>query len=177
MFQRHIAAAILCAAAAVCATPAAAQDSAQFMVGAGVFGFGVATEPRNAEVRIAYRFQSGIFGTDGVFRGFKPLIGAAAQTNGSQFAYVGLAAPFVFGAEDRWEFVFEGGPGAYRQGSSALDLGGTFEFHLGAGISYAVSDTGRFGIGVYHISNANIHPKNPGVNSILATYTFAFDGP
>jgi len=176
MFQRHIAAAVLLVVATI-AAPAFAQDSARLMVGAGVYGFGVDSEPNNAEVRVAYRFQHGLFGTEGVFRGFKPLIGAALQTNGSQFAYVGLAAPFVFGAEDRWEFVFEGGPGAYRQGSSALDLGGTFEFHLGASVNYAISDRGRFGIGVYHISNANTHRKNPGVNSILATYTFSFDGP
>jgi lipid A 3-O-deacylase len=175
MFQRYLAAAILCVAAAVCA-PASAQDRAQLMVGAGVFGFGVASEPRNAEFRIAYRFQNGLFGTDGVFRGFKPLIGAAVQTSGSQFGYLGLAAPFVFGADDRWEIVFEGGPGAYRQGSSSLDLGGTFEFHLGLAASYAVSDSGRLGVGVYHISNANTHAKNPGVNSVLATYTFSFDG-
>jgi lipid A 3-O-deacylase len=181
MFQRQIAAAMLFLAAAVCAPGApgvfAAEDSAQLMVGAGVFGFGVNSEPNNAEARIAYRFATGFLGTDGVFRGFKPLVGFAAQTNGSQFGYVGLAAPFVFGADERWEFVVEGGPGLYRQGSSALYLGGTFEFHLGAGLNYAVTERGRLGIGIYHISNANIHAKNPGVNSILATWAFSLNGP
>jgi hypothetical protein len=164
-------------AAALCASGAVAKDQGNLMIGAGVFGFGVASEPEQAEFRLQYRFQNGIFGTEGVFRGFKPLIGGAVQTSGSVFGYVGLAAPFVFGEDDRWEVVVEGGPGLYRQGSSSLDLGGTFEFHLGVAASYALSDRGRLGLGVYHISNANLHQKNPGVNSILATYTFTFDGP
>lgn len=163
--------------AAVCAAPASAEDSARLMLGAGVFGFGVDSDPNNAEGRIEYRFSHGFFGTDGVFRGFKPLVGVAAQTNGSVFGYVGLAVPFVFGAEDRWEVVVEGGPGAYHQGSSSLYLGGTFEFHVGLAANYAVTDNGRLGVGIFHISNANFHRKNPGVNSILAIYTFSFDAP
>ena len=163
-------------AAAVCAVTASAKDDARLMLGTGVFGFGVASEPHHAEWRIQYRFQQGIFGTEGVFRGFKPLVGFAAQSNGSMFGYAALAAPLVFGDEDRWEVVLEGGPGYYRQGSSSLNLGGKFEFHVGLATSYAINDSGRLGIGIYHISNANFHKKNPGVNSILASYTFAFDG-
>lgn len=173
---RFSAAAILLAAA-LSISAANAADRGNLMVGAGVFGFGVASEPNEAEFRAQYRFQNGFFGTDGVFRGFKPLVGAAVQTSGSQFVYVGLAAPLVFGEGDRWEVVLEGCPGYYRQGSSALDLGGDFEFHVGLATSYALSDSGRLGLGIYHISNANFHQKNPGVNSILATYTFTFDGP
>jgi lipid A 3-O-deacylase len=179
MFQRHIAWAFLFMAAAVCTTPAYAidPDGARLMVGAGIFGFGVASEPKNVEGRIQYRFSQGIFSTDGVFRGFKPQIGFAAQTKGSQFGYAALTAPFVFGAEDRWEIVLEGGPGYYRQGSSTLNLGGKFEFHLAIATSYTITDSGRLGVGIYHISNANFHDKNPGVNSILVSYTFAFDVP
>ncbi len=177
MFQRLLVAALLFVAAAVCAVPASAQDTSRLMIGAGVFGFGVASEPKNAEGRIQYRFAKGLFATNGVFRGFKPIIGFAAQTNGSQFGYAALAAPLVFGHEDRWEVVLEGGPGYYRPGSSKLNLGGDFEFHVAIATSYAINDSGRIGIGIYHISNANFHKKNPGVNSILASYTFAFDGP
>src|SRR4051812_3484547 len=93
-----------------------AEDQAQLMLGAGVFGFGVASDPNKVEGRVEYRFAHGIFGTDGFFRGFKPLVGAAAQSSGSQFGFVGLAAPLEFGPN--WEVVLEGGPGYYRQGSS-----------------------------------------------------------
>ncbi len=175
--SHRISAAATLLAAALCISSAHAKDQGNLMVGAGVYGFGVASNPDQAEFRAQYRFQNGFFGTDGVFRGFKPLVGGAVQTSGSQFVYAGLAAPLVFGEDDRWEVVLEGGPGYYRQGSSALDLGGDFEFHVGLATSYALSGSGRLGLGVYHISNANFHKKNPGVNSILATYTFTFDGP
>ena len=179
MCKRVVIAAALFMAAVIGATqPAmAAGDQSQLMVGAGVFGFGVASEPNNVEARIQYRFKNGFLGGDGAFRGFKPLVGLAAQTSGSVFGYAGLALPFVFGADGRWEIVAEGALGAYRQGSSLLNLGGTFEFHLGLGANYAASENGRLGVGIYHISNANLHTKNPGVNSVLATYTFTFAGP
>lgn len=157
--------------------PAVAADQSQLMLGAGIYGFGVASEPNNAEARLQYRFKNGFLGGDGAFRGFKPLVGVAVQTSGSAFGYAGFALPFVLGADQRWEIVAEGALGAYRQGSSSLNLGGTFEFHLGLGANYAVSEQGRLGLGIYHISNANLHAKNPGVNSILATYTFTFAGP
>jgi len=181
MLKRQIAAAGFVLAAAVCAATGAqaqsASDQARLTLGAGVFGFGVDSDPNEAEFRASYRFANGLFGTDGSFRGFKPVIGIAAQTSGSVFAYAGLAAPFIFGADDRWEFVFEGGPGYYRQGKSNLDLGGKFEFHLGASLNYAVTENSRLGVGIYHISNANLHNKNPGVNSILANWVISFDGP
>ena len=165
------------AASLVCGLSAAAvaEDQAQLMLGAGVFGFGVASDPNKVEGRIEYRFAHGLFGTDGIFRGFKPVVGAAAQSSGSQFVFAGFAAPLEFGPN--WEVVLEGGPGYYRQGSSSLFLGGEFEFHVALATSYAISDTSRLGIGIYHISNANFHRKNPGVNSILASWSFRFDGP
>ena len=171
-----IAAALLMAAAIFPRASIAAEDQSQLMLGAGIYGFGVASEPNNAEFRVQYRFKNGFLASDGSFRGFKPLVGLAGHTSGSAFGYAGFALPFVLGADDRWEIVAEGALGAYRQGASSLNLGGTFEFHLGLAANYAVSDNRRLGLGIYHISNANLHAKNPGVNSILATYTFAFAG-
>ncbi len=174
MLQRSLIAALLWLAAMSFAPAAHAQDESRLMLGVGLYGFGVASEPNQLEARATYRFSKGLFGTDGVFRGFKPIIGAAGHSSGSLFGYVGLAAPFVFGADDRWEVVVEGGPGAYKQGNSKLFLGGTFEFHTAIQASYALTGRGRLGIGIYHISNANIHRKNPGVNSIAVSWTLLF---
>ncbi len=180
--HRPLIAALLFLLAAMSITPAAraqGPDDSRLMLGVGVFGFGVASDPNQLEARATYRFSQGIlqnlFGTDS-FRGFKPIVGAAGQSSGSFFGYVGLAAPFVFGNQDRWEAVLEGGPGIYEQGNSRLFLGGTFEFHVAAQVSYAVTDNGRLGFGIYHISNANTHRKNPGVNSLLASWTITFGG-
>ena len=178
MVQRNFVAAITLAAAlcAVLSPAIAYEDQARVTVGAGIFGFGVASDAKYIEGSLAYRFQNGLFGTDGIFRGFKPIVGVTAESAGSVFGYAGFAAPFVFGSENRWEVDAEGGLGAYHQGNSPLNLGGTFEFHVGLASSYALTDNGRLGLAVFHISNANLHRKNPGVNSILATWANSFNG-
>lgn len=174
MMQRSLIAAVLSLAAMSFSPVAYAEDDSRLMLGVGLYGFGVASDPNQLEARATYRFKQGIFGTEGIFRGFKPIIGAAGHSSGSLFGYVGLAAPFVFGDEARWEFVLEGGPGIYNQGNSKLNLGGTFEFHVAGQVSYQLTDRGRLGFGIYHISNANFHRKNPGVNSLLASWTILF---
>lgn len=174
MLKRQIAAAFLMLAAAVCAAPVSAKDDAQLSLGVGPFGFGVASEPNNVEGRASYRFAWGFLSNDGWFHGFKPLVGITANTGGSAFVYAGLAAPMTWD-EGRWEIVPEGGIGYYRQGKG-LFLGGERLFHVGLNASYALSDAGRLGVGVYHISNANTYRKNPGVNSILVTWAFTFNG-
>jgi hypothetical protein len=35
-------------------------------------------------------------------------------------------------------------------------------------------EDGRIGVAWTHISNANIHDKNPGVNSVIVTWTWMF---
>jgi hypothetical protein len=93
-----------------------------------------------------------------------------ANTKGGVMGWGGLAAPFQFG---RFELEASAGMGGYHRGSG-IDLGGTFEFHLGAGASYALSDNLRAGVLLTHISNANTHHINPGSNSALATLTWRF---
>ncbi len=150
-----------------------AEDKALINLSAGVFDVRSAA-PQEFEGRLEYRAGFGLFETDGVFRGFKPLVGVMANTAGAVFGYAGLAAPFAFDS-GRWEIVPSAAMGAYSKGDG-IDLGGTFEFHLGVGASYAVTDNSRLGVAIYHISNANTHRKNPGVNSVALTWSFAFDG-
>ena len=153
---------------------AVAEDKALLTLGAGVFDL-VKHRQQEAEGRIEYRFAHGVLGSDGVFRGFKPLLGVMANSAGGVFGYAGLAAPFAFD-DGRWEFVPSAGLGAYRRGDG-IDLGGTFEFHIGLAVSYAVTRNGRLGLALDHISNANTHRQNPGANSVLVTWSWAFDGP
>jgi lipid A 3-O-deacylase len=168
--------ALLVAASIVLLTPALtptvawAEDPSLLILNAGVFDL-VSHHPQRAEGRIEYRFGQGLFESDGAFRGFKPLLGLMANSAGAVYGYGGFAAPFDWG---KWEFTPAAGLGAYHRGKS-IDLGGTFEFHLALGLSYAISDRTRLGLAIDHISNANTHPKNPGANSILATFAIALD--
>ena len=114
---------------------------------------------------VMFRLGDGLFGGDGVFRGLNPMVGGMGASNGALYGYGGLAAPFQWG---KFEVEACGGVGAYHRGNG-YDLGGTFEFHLGLGFSYAIADGIRAGIALTHISNANTHRINPGLNSALAT--------
>lgn len=154
-------------------TAAHAEDKSLINLSAGVFDVRSAAK-QEFEGRIEYRFGTGAF-ESGAFRGFKPLVGVMANTGGAVFGYAGLAAPFAFD-DGRWEIVPSAAMGAYSKGNG-IDLGGTFEFHLGVGASYAITGDSRLGVAVYHISNANTHRKNPGVNTVAVTWSFAFDGP
>jgi lipid A 3-O-deacylase len=160
----------LIAALAVLLAPtfARAEDPSYLILNAGVFDL-VSHHVQRAEGRLEYRFGDGLFESDGAFRGFKPMVGIMANSGGAVFGYAGFAAPFDWG---KWEFTPAAGMGAYDKGRS-LDLGGTFEFHLSLGLSYAITDGTRLGLAIDHISNANTHPKNPGDNSVLATFAIA----
>ncbi len=158
------------AAAIACVSPAMAADDALFTVGAGVWDVNFNYD-RQAEARVEYRHGQGLFETD-TFRGLKPLVGVMVTSKESTFGYAGFAAPFSLGSGGDWEFTPSAGLGAYSRGDG-LNLGGTFEFHLGLSLSYAVTDRGRLGLYLTHISNAGINGYNPGENSLLLTWSFA----
>ena len=158
------------AAVLSCTAPAAAADGALFTVGAGLWDVNFNYD-RQGEVRLEYRHGQGLFESDS-FRGLKPLLGGMVTSRGSTFAYAGFGAPFSLGVGDDWEFTPSAGLGAYSRGNG-LNLGGTFQFHLGLSLSYAVTDAGRLGLYLTHISNAGINGYNPGENSLLLTWSFS----
>jgi lipid A 3-O-deacylase len=151
---------------------ALATDPALVTFSAGVFDL-VSHRTQEFEGRVEYRHGQGLFETDGVFRGLKPMVGIMGNSAGAVFGYGGFAIPFAFD-DGRWEFVPSGAIGGYHKGDG-ISLGGTFEFHVGVSASYAMSRNSRLGLALYHISNANTHRKNPGVNSILLQWSWAFD--
>ncbi len=165
---------VLLAALALGSSGVKAADKASLTVSAGLFDL-TTHHDQEFEGRLEYRFGHGFFESDGSFRGLKPLVGIMGNTAHAIFGYAGFAAPFAFD-DGRWEFVPAAGIGAYEPGDGIF-LGGTFEFHLGLSASYAVTPESRLGLAVNHISNANTHRKNPGVNSVLATWSLALDGP
>ena len=152
--------------------PARATDPALVTFSAGVFDL-VSHRTQEFEGRVEYRHGQGLFETDGIFRGFKPMVGIMGNSAGAVFGYGGFAVPFAFD-NGRWEFVPSGAIGGYHEGDGIF-LGGTFEFHVGVSASYAISRNTRLGVAIYHISNANTHRKNPGVNSVLLQWSWAFD--
>jgi lipid A 3-O-deacylase len=159
------------AAAIACVSPAMAADDALFTVGAGLWDTNFNYDDQALEVRFEYRHGQGLWESNS-FRGLKPIIGVMGNTLGGKFGYAGFAIPFPFGEDNRWEISPSGAVGAYSRGNG-LELGGTFEFHLGLHLTYAVSEKSRLGFYITHISNAYINGYNPGENSALLTWSFA----
>jgi len=158
-------------AVALClfATSAKAADPGVLMLGVGQYDI-IPDDNKSAAAHIQYRFSEGFWAV-GPFRGFKPIVGGMANTDGGVFGFVGLAAPIAF--TDTFEMEFSGGPGAYSRGNST-DLGGTFEFHLGLQFTQRVGRNLRLGAGMTHISNARIHRKNRGTNVLMGTVSWEF---
>jgi len=160
-----------------CAVSSAqAADSGLLTIGAGMYDI-LPYDNTSAELRVQYRFAQGIgdTGNDEGFIGLKPLIGGLVNSDEGMFGYFAFAAPYVWD-NGKYEIEPSVGIGAYHQGDS-IDLGGTAQFHLGIGFSAQVTESGRLGVLLAHISNAQIlHDRNPGTNSLLLTWSWEFAG-
>ncbi|HXV21501.1 MAG TPA: acyloxyacyl hydrolase [Desulfuromonadales bacterium] len=98
-----------------------------------------------------------------------PLAGVQANLSGGIFGYAGIYLDLALGP-----FVLspQTSIGAYEQGDSK-ELGGVFQFMSGLGLSWEFTDRSRLGFRYQHISNANLHDKNPGADILLLNYGIA----
>jgi len=101
-----------------------------------------------------------------------PLVGILANSDGGAYGYAGFFFDFALGSL-RFEPMVSGG--GYRRGESK-DLGGVFEIHTGANLAYRFDQGARIGLEINHISNGNLHHRNPGVELVLVTLMFPISG-
>ncbi len=106
------------------------------------------------------------------FRGVGPMAGLMLSGKGAVFAYAGIYGDFVIG--DRFIIRPEGGIGAFDEGDGK-DLGGTFEVHSALTLAYEFDNKARLGITFTHISNGGINGSNPGLDSLLLSYSIPID--
>lgn len=95
-----------------------------------------------------------------------PALGILANTQGGIYGYGGFYGDFKY---NRIVVTPLAGLGGYRRAGSE-DLGGVFQFRLSLSVAYEFRDSSRLGLQIAHISNANIHEKNPSENELLLTY-------
>lgn len=123
-----------------------------------------------AEGFMTYRFAPRLFADQlgPMFHGIGPQVGLKANTDGGVYGHGGV---FIDIRPTEKVVIWpSAGAGGYRQGNS-IDLGGVFQFHLEVFGGYRVASGHMLGISFQHVSNANIHKHNPGVNSYFLTYT------
>ena len=90
------------------------------------------------------------------------------------FLFVGLMRHFELNQSWQWALSFS--PMYYSYSGSGRDLGLALEFRSKIEASYAMPKRARLGIGLSHISNANLshhfgNGKNPGVEILSLSYT------
>lgn len=100
---------------------------------------------------------------------FHPIAGAFITSDDSKYAYAGLNWNAAL-IQNRLYLVPSFAVGAYSQGDGK-DLGGTLEFRSGIELDYQFDNAQQLGIAFNHISNASIYDHNPGVETLMVTYS------
>jgi hypothetical protein len=98
-----------------------------------------------------------------------PAIGGMVNSDGGAFGYFGLYFDLSAGPV---YFTGQLAAGAYNEGNSR-DLGGVFQFRESIDLGYRFDNGNRLGLRVAHISNADIHDRNPGEEEYYFTYAVA----
>ncbi|TVR62049.1 MAG: acyloxyacyl hydrolase [Gemmatimonadales bacterium] len=99
--------------------------------------------------------------------GIRPQLGAMGNGDGGFYVYGGLTREFELGAGFRVSPSLSAG--LYQQGES-LDLGSPLEFRSGLLLDRAVWRDHRLGVFLYHLSNAGLAQRNPGVEVLGLAY-------
>jgi hypothetical protein len=98
----------------------------------------------------------------------QPMVGATATTDGAFYGYAGFGTDIFFG--NRWVLTSSIAVGAFEEGSG-IDLGHTVEFRSAITFAYRFDNRSRLGLRFYHMSNAGIAERNPGVEVLDFTYS------
>lgn len=95
--------------------------------------------------------------------GLRPAAGLAVNEEAGFVAYAGLSRDFALA---RWVLTPLVALAAYEAGDGR-DLGGTFQFRTALALARELPGGHRIGLWVAHVSNADLHERNPGENEIL----------
>ena len=147
---------LLCAGPAP--SPALADDPDFISFSGGAFDLG--KDETAAEGRLEYRSDLRLWI-------FKPFAGVMATSDGGVYCYAGVLVDMFFGR--RWVSTLSFAPGYYEKGDGK-DLGYDLEFRSQLEIAYRFDDRSRLGLSISHMSNASLGDKNPGTESLMATY-------
>jgi lipid A 3-O-deacylase len=90
----------------------------------------------------------------------RPEAGALTDSEGALYAYGGVHLPVELFPRLTLDASF--GVGTYHSGHG-VDLGSVLQFRSGAGLGWRVVGAHRLTIEIFHLSNAGIGRRNPGV--------------
>jgi lipid A 3-O-deacylase len=156
------------AAGRVRAEDAPRPHAGSFSVGLGTFNTGHSrtSDGFGLEYRLTSRAwrprETGAFS-------LYPAFGITGSSKDALLAYAGLRSDLDI--TSRWRLTPGFAVGLY-QGNGDIDLGGPVEFRSSLDISRALARGPRLGIELYHVSNARLYDRNPGINALVFVQSF-----
>lgn len=151
---------------AAMAVPAhAADDPAYLTIGGGSWE-AMRDNLRSWEADLSYR-------SDYKWWIFKPQGGLLVAGDGDYYGYVGFNAEFHLGKH----FVITPSQNFGAWNGHGFNLGSHFEFREGVEVAYQFDNNYRAGVAFYHLSNADLSKRNPGSESLLATFSIPLGRP
>jgi lipid A 3-O-deacylase len=127
----------------------------------GIFDIGISG---TAMGQLEYRFS-----TD--WSGFRPQAGLLVTSDSASYLYAGIGYPYSI--NDIWSVTPSISAGYYDNGADT-DLGCDLEFYSQLVLEYKLSSNAKVGLGIGHISNADIGDFNPGAEVAYLSYSIAF---
>lgn len=106
------------------------------------------------------------FATD--WSGFKPHVGLFFTTDSAAYVYAGIGHPFQL--NDKWSLTPSVSAGYYNDGAD-VDLGYDVEFYSQLRLEYKLENNAKIGLGIGHISNAELGDHNPGAETAYLSYS------
>lgn len=128
--------------------------------------FNISKTGKRVEIGLELRYPTDWYGLE-------IAVGAAGTEDGNVWVYGGLRRDFEL--ESRWRLTPGFAIALYEEGDGK-DLGGVVEFRSSIELAYLLNRRSRVGLTFYHLSNAGIYDKNPGSNSLVASYAFSLSG-
>jgi lipid A 3-O-deacylase len=126
--------------------------------------FNIVKDPVHPMIQLEYR------STLKNFKKARPLCGFFVTEQGVTYLYGGIGYDIFFGKNV--VFMPSFAPGFYYHGKGRK-LHFPLEFRSCGELAYVFKNKSRFGAQFYHISNASLGKRNPGVEALLFTYSFA----
>jgi lipid A 3-O-deacylase len=155
-----LAALTMLAVSASAAGKAQANDYISF--NAGQFNALRTNQDQAFQYGAEYRFSQ-------VAYGVRPVIGAFGTDESAGYVYAGLNWDVAI-IPNQLYIIPNFAVGAYREGNGK-QLGGALEFRSGIELAYQFPNQMQVGIALNHLSNASLYDRNPGVETVLATYS------
>lgn len=131
-------------------------------VSAGIFD--IVKNPTHPMIQLEYR------STLHNYKKARPLVGFFVTEQGACYFFGGIGYDIFLGK--KIVFMPSFSPGFYYSGKGKK-LHFPLEFRSSAELAYVFKNKSRIGAQFYHISNASLGSRNPGVEALLLTYSFA----